>query len=105
VYRRGRTFRGKPAARLKTLRSEIRSAHGPAQPVIPAPENNPQSADKIKLGEALYFDPNLSSCATIATTTVTKAIAAYERTIAAFDAPYDRWLLGDDRALHAQRSF
>jgi cytochrome c peroxidase len=195
------------AARLKTLRSEILSAHGPAQPVIPSPENNPQSADKIKLGEALYFDPNLSSCATIAcaschipekgfadgqqisdgcngaigrrnsntvyhtafashffwdgrvqsleqqalgpvvdpaemantwdrvleylktgkhpvtkkefaaakayydryfklvfggiitTTTVTKAIAAYERTIAAFDAPYDRWLLGDDRAL------
>src|SRR5512138_2760503 len=54
------------AARLKALRSEILSAHGPARPAVPEPENNTGSADKVKLGEALYFDPNLSSCGNIA---------------------------------------
>ena len=35
----------------------------------------------------------------ITTTTVTRAIAAYERTVDSFGSPYDVWAQGDDRAL------
>lgn len=36
---------------------------------------------------------------TITPVTVTRALAAYERTILTQDAPFDRWLAGDDAAL------
>jgi cytochrome c peroxidase len=189
------------------LRKTIKARYGVKLPAMPVPVNNPQSPEKIKLGEALYFDPNLSGCGTIAcaschmpekgfsdgqeisdgcngatgrrnsntvyntgylshlfwdgrvqsleqqalgpvvdaaemsnkwdavleylktgkhpgtkkefpeakayyqkafdkvfggeisTTTVSKAIAAYERTVVSFGAPYDKWAQGDDRAL------
>jgi cytochrome c peroxidase len=35
----------------------------------------------------------------ISTTTVTKAIASYERTVNTFGSPYDEWVRGNDRAL------
>ena len=35
----------------------------------------------------------------ISTTTVAKAIAAYERTVNSVHSPYDRWVQGDDKAL------
>ena len=35
----------------------------------------------------------------IFTTTVAKALAAYERTVNSFDSPFDRWLQGDDKVL------
>ncbi len=35
----------------------------------PIPRDNPQSVQKVALGEALFFDPNLSSCGTIACAT------------------------------------
>ena len=192
---------------VRTLRAEIRKDAGVKLPPVPVPANNPGTRDKVKLGEALFFDPNLSSCAEVAcatchlpeqgfsdgkavspgcngtegrrnsstiyqtaylshlfwdgrvqsleqqalspvvdpvemantwdnvisylqtgvhpatgrefpdakkfyetafgkvfggeisTTTVAKAIAAYERTVNSFDSPFDRWVQGDDKAL------
>lgn len=192
---------------LIQLRWMIRMRFGTKLPDMPIPLNNPKSAAKVELGEALFFDPNLSGCGTIAcgschmpekgysdgqqisdgcsgatgrrnsntvyntgfishlfwdgrvqsleeqalgpvvdgaemanawdavldyletgehkqlgkqfpdarayyqkafgkvfggeisTTTVSKAIAAYERTINSFESPYDAWVQGNDRAL------
>ena len=192
---------------LAELRRTIRAGHGATLPSVPIPLNNPQSDKKVALGEALFFDPNLSACGTIAcaschipgkgfsdgqqisdgcsgktgrrnsntvygsgflsqgfwdgrvqsleqqalgpvvdgaemantwdnvlaylqtglhkglgkqfpdarsyyrrafgevfggevsTTTVSKAIASYERTVNSFGAPYDEWVQGNDRAL------
>ena len=192
---------------VKKLRAEIRKEVGVGLPPVPIPANNPQTRDKVKLGEALFFDPNLSSCGEracatchlpekgfsdgkavspgckgatgrrnsqtvyqtaylshlfwdgrvqsleqqalnpvvdpnemantwdnvlaylqtgrhpvtgkgfseakafyenafgkvfegeISTTTVTKALAAYERTVNSFNSPFDRWLRGNDKAL------
>jgi cytochrome c peroxidase len=192
---------------LDGLRARIRAKYGVALPTMPIPVNNPQSDKKVELGEALFFDPNLSGCGTIAcgschipekgfsdgqqisdgcagatgrrnsntvylgaflshmfwdgrvqsleeqalgpvvdgaemaniwdnvlaylqtgqhkgsgkqfpsakryyerafgkvfggeisTTTVTKAIASYERTVTTFGSPYDLWVQGNDRAL------
>ncbi|UCF38898.1 MAG: cytochrome-c peroxidase [Acidobacteriota bacterium] len=36
---------------------------------VPVPANNRQTPDKIRLGEALFFDPNLSSCGQVACAT------------------------------------
>ena len=201
----------RPAQSTGDLRARIRSEFGVDLPPLPVPPNNPQTPAKIRLGEALFFDPNLSSCGTIAcaschipekgfsdeqqisdgcagatgrrnsnsvynaayashmfwdgrvqtleeqalgpvvdpaemrntwdnvlsylstgihpvskqefpearkfyqayfqkvfggeitTTTVTKAIGAYERTAVSFDAPYDKWLKGDDKALSTEQ--
>jgi cytochrome c peroxidase len=198
-----------PAKAADALRAKIRSEYGVEIPPLPVPVDNPQTPDKVRLGEALFFDPNLSHCGTIScaachtpekgfsdeqeisdgcagktgrrnsntvyntaysshmfwdgrvqtleeqalgpvvdgaemantwdnvlsylntgihpiskqefpearkfyqkffqtvfggeitTTTVTKAIGAYERTAVSFDAPYDKWLKGDDKALSA----
>ena len=195
------------AQQLRALRAKILTQYGTDLPPLPVPINNPQSSDKIKLGEALFFDPNLSKCGNIAcaschdpkrgfsdgeqvsdgcsgatgrrnsntvyntayashmfwdgrvqtleeqalgpvvdpaemsntwdnvmaylrtgfhpttkkqfpeaknfyqryfqavfggevsSTTVTKAIAAYERTVVSFHSPYDKWAKGDDKAL------
>jgi cytochrome c peroxidase len=147
---------------VKKLRAEIRKEFAGRLPPLPVPANNPQTKDKVKLGEALFFDPNLSSCGTvacatchleqqvlnpvvepvemantwdnvlaylqtgvhpatgkgfpeakkfyetafgkvfdreIATTTVAKAIAAYERTVNSLNSPFDRWVQGNDNAL------
>jgi cytochrome c peroxidase len=195
------------AQQLKALRAKIQAQYGANLPPLPVPVNNRQSPEKTRLGEALFFDPNLSRCGTIAcaschdpergfsdgeqisdgcggatgrrnsntvyntayashlfwdgrvqsleeqalgpvvdpaemsntwdnvvaylrtgthpetkkefpeakdfyqryfqrvfggeisTTTVTKAIAAYERTVVSSGSPYDKWVKGDDRAL------
>lgn len=50
----------------RELRQEIREEFGAEFPQPPIPENNPQTPEKVRLGEALFFDPNLSSCGTIA---------------------------------------
>jgi len=199
------------AKQIESLRAKIRSEFGTELPPLPVPENNPQTKDKVKLGEALFFDPNLSACGTIAcaschvpelgfsdeqqisdgcggatgrrnsntvyntaysshlfwdgrvqtleeqalgpvvdsaemgntwdnvltylstgihpvtkkefaeakkfydkyfqvvfggevnTTTITKAIAAYERTAVSYDSPYDKWVKGDDKALTVEQ--
>ena len=201
-----------PAKPADALRAKIRSEFGADLPPLPVPPNNPQTPDKVRLGEALFFDPNLSACGTIScaschtpemgfsdeqqisdgcagatgrrnsntvyntaysshmfwdgrvqtleeqalgpvvdgaemgntwdnvlsylntgihpvskkefpearkfyekyfqtvflgeitTTTVTKAIGAYERTAVSFDAPYDKWLKGDDKALTPEQT-
>jgi cytochrome c peroxidase len=54
---------------VKKLRAEIRKDVGGRLPPLPIPANNPQTRDKVKLGEALFFDPNLSSCAKVACAT------------------------------------
>ena len=54
---------------LKKVRAEIRKEAGSRLPPLPIPANNPQTKDKVRLGEALFFDPNLSSCATVACAT------------------------------------
>lgn len=51
---------------LRDLRGEVRATFGIRLPPIPAPENNPLDPEKTKLGRALFFDPNLSSCGDIA---------------------------------------
>lgn len=53
---------------MSRLRQRIIEEFGPLEePPIPA--NNPQSPEKVALGEALFFDPNLSSCGTVACAT------------------------------------
>ncbi len=199
------------AGSADALRAKIRSEYSVELPPLPVPVDNPQTPDKVRLGEALFFDPNLSACGTIScaschtpemgfsdeqqisdgcadatgrrnsntvyntaysshmfwdgrvqtleeqalgpvvdgaemantwdnvlaylstgihpatrkefpearkfyekffqtvfggeitTSTVTKAIGAYERTAVSFDAPYDKWVKGDDRALTAKQ--
>ena len=54
---------------VKKLRAEIRKEFASRLPPVPFPANNPQTKDKIKLGEGLFFDPNLSSCAEVACAT------------------------------------
>ena len=54
---------------LRKLRADIRKDVGVKLPPVPIPANNPQTKDKVKLGEALFFDPNLSSCAEVACAT------------------------------------
>ena len=54
---------------VRKLRAEIRKDVGVRLPSVPVPANNPQTKDKVKLGEALFFDPNLSSCAEVACAT------------------------------------
>jgi len=54
---------------VRKLRAEIRKDVGEKLPPVPVPANNPQTRDKVKLGEALFFDPNLSSCAAVACAT------------------------------------
>ena len=51
---------------LRELRRTIRGLHGVTLPALPIPLNNPQSDKKVALGEALFFDPNLSACGKIA---------------------------------------
>jgi len=62
-----------PAASLeeqvKKVRAEILKAGGGSLPPVPIPANNQQTRDKVKLGEALFFDPNLSSCGEVACAT------------------------------------
>jgi cytochrome c peroxidase len=50
------------------LRARIQKEF-PAEDHPPIPENNPQTPEKVRLGEALFFDPNLSSCGTVACAT------------------------------------
>src|SRR5690349_18644811 len=52
--------------RLGELRGRISTTYRVALPAMPIPVNNPQNDAKIALGRALFFDPNLSSCGTIA---------------------------------------
>jgi cytochrome c peroxidase len=56
-------------AQVGKLRAEIRKESGRRLPPVPVPANNPQTKDKIQLGEALFFDPNLSSWAEVACAT------------------------------------
>jgi cytochrome c peroxidase len=51
---------------LKALRAKIQAQYGTNLPRLPVPVNNPQGPEKTRLGEALFFDPNLSKCGTIA---------------------------------------
>jgi len=58
-----------PNPAVAELRTRIRNEF-PSPDAFPAdPENNPSSPAKIRLGEALFFDPNLSSCGTVACAT------------------------------------
>ncbi|HUO40244.1 MAG TPA: cytochrome-c peroxidase, partial [Mycobacterium sp.] len=57
---------GEMGRQLGELRRMIRTKYGVAPPPMPAPVNNPQSDRASELGEALFFDPNLSACGTIA---------------------------------------
>lgn len=56
-------------AQARKLRAEIRKETGSHLPPVPVPANNPQTRDKVQLGEALFFDPNLSGCGTVACAT------------------------------------
>ena len=54
---------------VRKLRIQIRKDFGARRPHVPVPGNNVQSRDKVTLGEALFFDPNLSSCGSVACAT------------------------------------
>ncbi|HVN31360.1 MAG TPA: cytochrome c peroxidase [Thermoanaerobaculaceae bacterium] len=56
-------------AQVLKLRAQIRKDVGAKLPPVPVPSNNPQTKEKVRLGEALFFDPNLSSCAEVACAT------------------------------------
>ena len=56
---------GNSSPAIEKLRERIKNEF-PAYLPPPVPENNPQTAEKVVLGEALFFDPNLSSCGTVA---------------------------------------
>ena len=49
-----------------TLRQQITRIYPAPLPEVPQPWFNPLGAAKIALGEALFFDPNLSRCGTLA---------------------------------------
>jgi cytochrome c peroxidase len=51
---------------LQALRASLSAEIGTEAPQPVDPTNNPSSPEKIALGEALFFDPNLSSCGNIA---------------------------------------
>jgi len=72
LFLSGAAFQASAASleeQVKKLRAEIRKDVGVKLPSVPVPANNPQTRDKAKLGEALFFDPNLSSCAEVACAT------------------------------------
>src|SRR5262245_57883033 len=48
------------------LRQRITRIYPAQLPEVPQPWFNPPSAAKSALGEALFFDPNLSRCGTLA---------------------------------------
>jgi cytochrome c peroxidase len=48
------------------LRQQITRIYPAQLPEVPQPWFNPPSAAKLALGEALFFDPNLSRCGTVA---------------------------------------
>ena len=48
------------------LRQQITQLYPAQFPEVPQPWFNPLGAAKIALGEALFFDPNLSRCGTLA---------------------------------------
>src|SRR5215211_5903574 len=48
------------------LRQQITDLYSPQLPKVPQPWFNPLDAVKSALGEALFFDPNLSRCGTLA---------------------------------------
>jgi cytochrome c peroxidase len=48
------------------LRQQITQIYPTALPEMPQPWFNPPDAAKVALGEALFFDPNLSRCGTLA---------------------------------------
>ena len=54
---------------VRKLRAEIRRDVGVRLPPVPVPANNRQTREKVALGEALFFDPNLSSSAEVACAT------------------------------------
>jgi cytochrome c peroxidase len=54
---------------ITQLRERIRADFGVELPDQPVPVNNPSNREKVFLGEALFFDPNLSSCGTVACAT------------------------------------
>ena len=56
-------------AQVKKLRAQIRKDFGSQLPPVPVPANNPQTKAKVRLGEALFFDPNLSGCGEVACAT------------------------------------
>lgn len=56
-------------APFRQLRERIRTEFPKAPTEVPVPANNASTPEKIALGEALFFDPNLSSCGTIACAT------------------------------------
>lgn len=60
------TPRNESGTAFDKLRERILNEFTNALPAPPVPENNPQTAARVTLGEALFFDPNLSSCGTIA---------------------------------------
>src|SRR5207249_725097 len=57
------------------------------------PPDNPQTPEKIALGQKLFFDgrPNARD--------LLRAIASYERTQLSFDSPFDRFIAGDSTAI------
>jgi cytochrome c peroxidase len=56
----------KPVSPGSELRERIRTEFPGELSPPPIPEDNPQTTEKVALGEALFFDPNLSSCGTVA---------------------------------------
>jgi len=48
------------------LRQQITQLYPTQLPEVPQPWFNPPDAVKVALGEALFFDPNLSRCGTLA---------------------------------------
>lgn len=54
-----------PDPAVRDLRDFLRQQF-PAELPIPHPPDNPPIPGKVALGEALFFDPNLSSCGTVA---------------------------------------
>jgi cytochrome c peroxidase len=83
------------------------------------PPDNPQTAEKVALGQKLFFDGRLSVDGTVACATChdpqraftrraadlhrsaapIAAIASYERALTSFDSPFDRFIAGDAKAI------
>lgn len=89
--------------RAPTLEEQAKGP--PANPIEMGMQSTDAAAEQIRRipGYRAYFDRAFGKDSEISTDTIAKAIAAFERTLITPDAPFDRFVEGDDGALTEQQ--
>jgi len=71
---------------------------------VPYPTDNPYSPAREDLGRTLFFEPRLSKSGSMSCATCHNPGLSWgdgERGVISSDAPFDRWVAGNDRAMPA----